>query len=238
MSVRTSTPLLDTRVGIETPEGVPITLSPAGPVPRALAWMLDFLLRAGVYVTGAILMGALGKAGFGIVLLLVFLLEWFYPVFFEVLNRGATPGKLALGIAVVEENGHPVGWSASTVRNFLRVADMLPFGYLIGLVSMLLSPRFQRLGDLAAGTLVVHRGNTAAARQGRLPERTVPVVAPTIALDVEEQHALVALVRRESRLSVERLDELAAIAPALTGHDSGRRRARLLGIARYLAGER
>ncbi|MFZ5722605.1 MAG: RDD family protein [Pseudomonadota bacterium] len=228
--------LLDTRVGVETPEGVSIALSPAGPVPRALAWVLDLLLRLGVYMIGAMFLPLLGKSGTGLILLLVFLLEWFYPVLFEVLNRGVTPGKAALGLAVVEEDGRPVGWTASTVRNFLRIADMLPFGYCFGLLSMLLTERFQRLGDLAAGTLVVHRGRPERQR------RTTPIVAlpqaPAVVLDAGEQHALVALAARHGRLSEERLDELAALAPVLTGQDPARRRTRLLGIARYLAGER
>lgn len=229
--------LLDTRVGIDTPEGVSIALSPAGPVPRALAWLLDFMLRAGVYLVGGILFSLLDKAGTGLMLLLVFLTEWFYPVLFEVLNRGVTPGKAALELAVVESSGQPVGWTASTVRNFLRIADMLPFAYLIGVLSMLLTRRFQRLGDLAAGTLVVHRGRTG--KTGTVAhDRPAPALAPTVALDVGEQHALVALVARQHRLSDERLNELAALAPALTGRDPALQRTRLLGIARYLAGGR
>lgn len=229
-------PLLDTRTGVETPEGVAITLSPAGPVPRALAWMLDLLLRGGVYLVAAFPLTVLGKAGLGLMMVFVFLLEWFYPVLFEVLNRGATPGKAALGIAVVEDSGRPVGWSASTVRNFLRFADFLPFGYLAGMLSMLLTARFQRLGDLAAGTLVVHRGKNGGARTVNTV-LSVPVVPP-VALDAGEQHALVALATRHARLSGERLDELAALAPVLTGTQPAQRRARLLGIARYLAGDR
>lgn len=229
------TRLLDTRRGVETPEGVSIALTPAGPVPRALAWVLDLLLRIGVYLLASMLLPLLGSAGTGLILLLVFLLEWFYPVFFEVLNDGVTPGKAAVGIAVVEEDGRPVGWSASTVRNFLRIADMLPFGYFFGLLSMLLTERFQRLGDLAAGTLVVHRGQMAKTAKVPLPD--VAPLAPTVALDAGEQHALVALATRHVRLSPERLDELAALAPALTGRDPPQRRARLLGIARYLSGD-
>lgn len=229
--------LLDTRVGIDTPEGVSIALSPAGPVPRALAWLLDFMLRAGLYLVGGLAFSLLGKSGAGLMLLLVFLTEWFYPVLFEVLNRGVTPGKAALDLAVVASNGQPVGWSAATVRNFLRIADMLPFGYLTGVISMLLTQRFQRLGDLAAGTLVVHRGSTGKTRIVAT-DQPAPLLAPTVALTVGEQHALVALVARQQRLSTERLNELAALAPALTGRDPAQQRLRLLGIARYLAGGR
>ncbi|MFZ5755910.1 MAG: RDD family protein [Pseudomonadota bacterium] len=228
---------LDTRVGIETPEGVQILLSPAGPVPRALAWLLDLMLRLGIYLVAGSLLALLGTSGMGLMLLVVFLCEWFYPVLFEVFNRGATPGKAALGIAVVESSGHPVGWASSTVRNFLYFIDFLPALYLTGLVSILLTQRFQRLGDLAAGTLVVHRGNSHRPR--RVPrDLDVPPLAPTVALQPAEQHALVALASRHAQLSNERLDELAALAPALTGHEPALQRRRLLGIARYLAGGR
>lgn len=237
MTERATLPLLDTRVGIATPEGVLVQLNPAGPVPRALAFAVDFLLRGGVYVLGSFLLPfALQKSGVGLLLLLVFLLEWFYPLLFETLNGGVTPGKAVVGLAVVEQDGRPVGWSASTIRNFLRVADMLPFAYLAGIASMLLTSRFQRLGDLAAGTLVVHRGNTAINRARAMP--AVAPLAPTVALSTAEQHALVALAARHDRLSQARLDELAAIAPSLTGSDPAHQRERLLGIARYLSGDR
>lgn len=229
-------PLLDTRTGVETPEGVAIALTPAGPVPRALALMLDLLLRGGIYLIASLTLPLLGKSGTGLLLLLMFLVEWFYPVLFEVLNHGVTPGKAAVGIAVVEEDGRPVGWTASTVRNFLRIADLLPFAYFFGLLSMLLTTRFQRLGDLAAGTLVVHRGKTKKTARAPLP--AAAPLAPTITLDAGEQHALVALAARHHQLSAERLDELAALAPVLTGRDPARRSARLLGIARYLSGDR
>lgn len=231
----TSPARLDTTLGIETPEGVALTLSPAGPVPRALAWAIDQLLRGAVYFGAALLLLPMQSAGQGLLLLLVFLLEWFYPVLFEVLARGATPGKAALDLAVVELDGRPTGWSSSTVRNFLRTVDFLPFLYFAGLASMLLSRRFQRLGDLAAGTLVIHRGRRAAQRPQPI---TVAAHAPNVTLAPEEQHALLALASRHAQLSGERLAELAAIAPALTGNDTARQRERLLGMARYLAGDR
>lgn len=227
---------LDTTVDIETPEGVCLTLSPAGPVTRALAWLIDQMIRGSVYFLAAMLLVPMKTAGTGLLLLLVFLLEWFYPVLFEVLNRGTTPGKAMMHLAVVETDGRPVGWSSSTVRNFLRTADFLPFLYCAGLISMLSTRRFQRLGDLAAGTMVVHRNQ----RDGtpRLSEPvTAAALAPVIALTQDEQHALVALSSRHARLSGERLDEMAAIAPALTGNERQHQRERLLGVARYLSGD-
>lgn len=226
---------LDTRFGVDSPEGVSIALAPAGPVPRALAWLLDLMLRGVVYFVAGIALAALGRSGMAILALLAFLLEWFYPVLFEVLNGGVTPGKAALGLAVVEEDGRPVGWSSSTVRNFLRYADFMPFAFFAGVLSMLFTRRFQRLGDLAAGTLVVHRNRPLKITLAALPP--VPPLAPNVPVDASERHALVALSTRHARLSTERLDELAALAPALTGRTPAQQRLRLLGIARYLAGD-
>ena len=93
---------LDTVYTVNTPEGIALELSPAGPVPRLLAWLLDLLLRSGISILLFITLSILGKLGIGIALILLFLLEWFYPVFFEVLARGATPGKAALDLVVVE----------------------------------------------------------------------------------------------------------------------------------------
>ena len=89
-------------------------------------------------------------------LLATFLLSWFYPVFFEVWWNGQTPGKRATDLKVVCDDGTPVSFSKSIVRNFLRAADMLPTGYAVGLICCLIDPSFRRLGDLAAGTLVVY----------------------------------------------------------------------------------
>src|SRR5208282_5922974 len=94
--------------------------------------------------------------GMGLLLIILFLLEWFYPVAFEVLARGQTPGKKLMDLRVLRADGAPVGWSRSTVRSLLAFADFLPFGFAAGLTAMLVSRRFQRLGDLAAGTVVVH----------------------------------------------------------------------------------
>ncbi len=86
----------------------------------------------------------------------LFALLWFYPVYFEVRAHGQTPGKRFMGLRVLQENGTPVGWSASVLRNFLLVADFLPVLYLAALISMISDSSFRRLGDLAAGTLVVY----------------------------------------------------------------------------------
>jgi uncharacterized RDD family membrane protein YckC len=139
----------------ETPEGIDLGLRVAGPISRALAWIIDAFIRYSVLFALSTVLASLLSFGMGLFLILLFLLEWFYPVVFEVV-RGATPGKKAMGLLVVHDNGTPVGWSASMIRNLLRSVDFLPFFYCAGLISILLNSRFKRLGDLAAGTLVVY----------------------------------------------------------------------------------
>ena len=147
--------ILDTNHKVEVPEGIEISLPLAGPVERSLAFMLDFLIRAGIYIILSIFLQFMGNLGIGLFLVCYFLIEWFYPVFFEVLNQGATPGKKMMDLAVVNDDGTPVTWATSLIRNLLRSADQFPGLYLVGLASMFLNSEFKRLGDLAAGTLVI-----------------------------------------------------------------------------------
>jgi uncharacterized RDD family membrane protein YckC len=225
--------MLDTIRAIETPEGVTIELRLAGPVPRALAWGIDFAIRVVLYTIVAGVVLRFGRLGQGILLITVFLLEWFYPVLFEVYRNGATPGKQALNLAVVQDDGIPVGWSASMVRNLLRTADLLPFLYGCGLLSMMLSRDFKRLGDIAARTVVVYRDK--ARPLPALPE-AIPR-HPPVPLTASEQQALIAFAVRTRRLTVERAEELAQIAAAIGGPSPAGLR-ELLGYARYIAGER
>lgn len=226
--------MLDTRHALATPEGVDLTLVPVGAVARASAFAIDLLIRGVLLGLIAMTLGMLGALGQGVFLLIVFLMEWFYPVAFELLNKGATPGKRALGICVVESDGRPVGFAASVIRNLLRTADFLPFLFGFGLLFMLFHPRFQRLGDLAAGTLVVWAPATIKAVT--LP--AAPVIAPGIKLRLQEQKALIAFAERSARLSPSRQEELADILTPLTQADSGRGVEKLQGMARWLAGER
>ncbi len=93
---------------------------------------------------------------------------WFgYHIFFEAVRGGRSPGKAALKLRVVTDFGGPVGWTESFIRNTLRLVDSLPLFYGVGLLTMLLNSRAQRLGDLAAGTLVV-RDSAGKRLQGEL----------------------------------------------------------------------
>jgi len=229
--------VLDTVVAAETPEGILLELRPAGLTARFYAFLLDWLIRlviayaAGV---GAILLGNFGAAFW---LVLYFLLEWFYPVVFELSRSGATPGKSVVGLKVVMDNGLPITPAASFTRNLLRVADFLPFLFGAAIVSMLLRRDCKRLGDLAAATLVVHQ----PPRPPKVRLDSVVPVTPARALRPTDQAALIALAARAPTLTAERLDELAALAAGVAGHsgNSGPNvTRRVLGVAQWAMGKR
>ncbi|HSC14819.1 MAG TPA: RDD family protein [Gammaproteobacteria bacterium] len=229
--------VLDTVVAAETPEGIVLELRPAGLSARFFAFLIDWLIRLMVAYAALIVTAFMGGLGLGFWLLFYFVLEWFYPVAFELSRWGATPGKLVVGIKVVMDNGLPVTPAASFTRNLLRVADFLPFLFGAAIVCMLVRHDSKRLGDLAAATVVVHRPQ----RPPKLKLDDVAPVTPILPLAPRDQAAVVALAARAPTLTAERLDELAALAAAVSG-DGGRAgpnvTRRVLGVAQWAMGKR
>ena len=229
--------MLDTLVAAETPEGIVLELHPAGLPVRCYAFLLDWLLRLAILYGYAIVARLMGGLGVGTWLILMFLLEWLYPVAFELGRAGATPGKKVFGLRVVMENGLPVTPAASFIRNLLRVADFLPFAYGLAIVSLLVRKDCKRLGDIGAATLVVHAPQAAPRI---IPDKVEPV-PPARPLTPRGQAALLALATRAPALNTDRLDELAAIAGAVSGNggQSGSTvTRRVLGVAQWLMGRR
>ena len=234
MTVALAAPL-DSLRRIATPEGCEIELRVAGPVARARAWFLDFLLRLGLWLLLVIAAAKIGDFGAGLLLLGAFLLEWGYPIVFEVYRHGQTPGKKACGLAVVHDDGRPVGWSAAFIRNTLRSVDFLPLLYAAGFVTSLLNAEGKRLGDLAAGTLVVHVDG--AARRPASAGSELGSEAPPFVLTREEQLAIIEYSQRAALLTPERAAELAiAAGPLSAGLDGEAARRRLLRIGNFLLG--
>ena len=234
-------PVIDTLCRVATPEGCEITLRIAGPMTRARAWLLDFFIRVAVWIVMAIIAGFTGKFGAGVFMVSAFLLEWFYPILFEVYLRGQTPGKRVCHLVVLHDDGRPVGWGASFVRNTLRFVDFFPFFYAAGFVTSLLNRDGKRLGDLAAGTVVVHLESSRADDDlGQERERVVSgTLPPPVALTMEEQQALIEYRNRVAQLTEERSFELAELLEPLTGAVRPQEaRLRLLKMANFLLGER
>jgi uncharacterized RDD family membrane protein YckC len=210
--------LLDTAYRVEIPGGIHLEAQVVGPVPRIFAFAIDLVIRGIILAAVSIASIPLGAGGMGGGFFLIFLfgIEWLYPVMFELLARGQTPGKKMLGIAVVNDDLSPVTLGTSLVRNLLRTIDFLPLFYLAGLVTMLSNRRFQRLGDLAAGTLVISITKAAPA----VAVDDVPPLAPTTQLSRSEQTAIVDFLRRSAHLSQPRQQELASILEGIT-HQKG-----------------
>ncbi|HET6784048.1 MAG TPA: RDD family protein [Pseudoxanthomonas sp.] len=226
--------MLDTYREVVTPEGVALHLPVAGPVPRAVAWAIDLAIRLGILMLVGTLLALLGAAGQGLYLIAMFLIFWAYPILFEVLWDGQTPGKKAMSLRVVNGDGAPVGWLPAITRNLLRTVDMLPFGYAAGLIACLADPHARRLGDMVAGTLVVHneRERDAAAAPVNA------VLAPSAGLQPAEQAAVVAFGERAPLLTSARQEELANIVEPLTGSRGQSGVLRLYGMANWLLGRR
>ena len=158
------------RVRIATPEGVDVELTLAGIGSRFIAAFLDLLIQGSVLLAAAFALGVLGNdnaGGLGVAAysIIFFLVFFGYDVLFEVRSRGRTPGKRWTGLRVVLSGGRPITFVPSCVRNVMRVIDILPPIYGIGMLSIFVTPRNQRLGDLAAGTLVV-RDRPGGLRSG------------------------------------------------------------------------
>jgi uncharacterized RDD family membrane protein YckC len=227
--------LLDTTRRVATPEGIELTLRLAGPVPRALAWSVDFLLRAAVVLVVMMIASRFGRAGMGVVLIAAFFVEWLLPAWFEAMWGGQTPGKRLFRLAVLNDDGTPVRWPGALTRNLLRAADFLPFLYGVGLITMLVNRDFKRLGDLAAGTVVVYQAEKVAAARA-IPQ--APPQPPPLSLSPEEQRAVLDLAERSSTFTRERFEELAELPTPLVGRAVRDAAAtRMLGIANYLAGK-
>ena len=232
---------LDAAIRVETPEGIELELQAAGLHARASAWLLDLLIRLMVIYVVAVVARLLGAVGASAYLILLFLIEWFYPVVFELSPLGATPGKRIVGLRVVMMSGLPVTTGASLSRNLLRAADFLPVMYAAGAVCVLVRSDFRRFGDLVADTIVIHAPRPVPSA---LPPDINPA-PPARPLSRDAQAALVRLATRAGRINSERLDEVAALAAPSCGpaRDSAsvagpELTRRVLGVAYWLLGGR
>jgi uncharacterized RDD family membrane protein YckC len=203
------------RLTIATPEGVDLELTLAGVGSRFASALIDYLIQLAIVLALGLVLGVgLGispdASGFAAALWIVlsFLLFVGYDIAFEVLASGRTPGKRMNGLRVVRENGGPVNFTTSAIRNVLRIIDILPGAYLVGIAAILVSSRNQRLGDLAAGTLVV-RERKVAPPPLWLPQRPAPALDAS-GLDQVELAAVRSFLARRYELTADARVQLAA----------------------------
>jgi uncharacterized RDD family membrane protein YckC len=232
---------LDLTAKVITPENIQFEYRIAGPFKRMPAFILDFIIRAGVLVGVSIAIGCSGvlsmlaipaSVGLVIVMMSYFMLDWFYGLFFETYWNGKTPGKFLTKIQVISADGRPISAYQATLRNFLRAADLAPLlslqlfdpdsppMYLIptGLVAffcMACTKRFQRLGDLAAGTMVVVDERTWVPPVVKFEDSRVESLAayipPGFRMSRTMIRAVALYVERRNRIGASRRLELASI---------------------------
>jgi uncharacterized RDD family membrane protein YckC len=206
-------PTLDTLHHVETPEGVELSLRVAGLPARAIAYAADVFVRSVFYTAAAVAISVgLGAAAGGLLFMLFALGEVIYPFAFELLADGQTLGKRMVGIRVVHTDGTRIRWQASLLRNLLLFADMLPGTYLFAIASMLASPGFRRLGDHAAGTLVIYTEEKTRPAPRVGASEPAP---PALPLALDEQAAVLAFGARSGAFSAARREEIAALATPL-----------------------
>lgn len=182
------------------------------------------VLRAGGWEGSSLPNGLRGNRGamiafgvIGLAVILAFLITIGYYIFFEMVWNGQSPGKRTAGIRVLSAEGRPITLGQSMIRNLLRLVDILPSSYMLGLVVMLVNNRSQRLGDIAAGTVVVkvrreESPRLLVASPGERP------LAPEVAGAVEDEDVALArdfLLRRNELASARRLELAERIARRL-----------------------
>jgi len=197
---------------VVTTEKVPITYRVAGMGSRFLAWLIDLGPIAILFAAGFGLHVPLEMARPGVgnafLILWVFALQWGYFLFFEWLWAGQTPGKRVMGLRVLQMNGTSISFVQAAVRNIVRAADApLPLCYALGFIVAVCNRHHRRLGDLAAGTFVVHMERKARAVRP-LPDGP-PLADKALAalvrqrltqLDRRQQQALIDLCLRRDQL--------------------------------------
>ena len=212
--------------GVITPDAVTLDLEVASLGSRGIAYLLDLTL----FLFGAILFSLIQLAflggewldsGLGVALGLLLLFAWQfgYPISLETLWRGRTLGKAAMGLRVVTVEGAPVGVRHATIRALAAPFELLLAAGLIGSVTAFISPRGQRLGDLAAGTLVVRERRIAPEPEARTflaPPGAEPFLAQ---LDVTAVGAREYALVRDTLVRLETME--GAVADQLAGEVAG-----------------
>jgi uncharacterized RDD family membrane protein YckC len=204
------------KLTIETPEQTSLEFPLAGIGSRFLAVALDTLLQIAVYlVLGLIaalvasfgVSGNLGKQwGIAILIFIAFTVQFGYFAAFETFWNGQTPGKRWTHLRVIQDSGRPINAYDAILRNLLRIVDSLPSLYAIGVVTMLISPENKRVGDYAAGTVVVHekplQGVTSIWSVAAAPSQVLPAV-PSAQLSMDELQLVETFFERRASLDPE-----------------------------------
>lgn len=215
---------IDTHYQLETTEHVELDFELAGPGSRFCAWAIDallmFLIAFLLAVVGMVTFGAVGTVldgdleralgGWALTaaIMAFFLVTTFYHVFFEIVLRGQTPGKRQLQLRAIREDGVGMGVTDILIRNLLRVVDFLPLFYGLGGAISLFHPMHKRLGDLAAGTIVVKEGELdyrahLDSRRDAVPQpETLQAAGQHLTLASDERQVIERFLARRNQLTL------------------------------------
>jgi uncharacterized RDD family membrane protein YckC len=222
---RTEEPL-DTTVRLVTPERIVFRYPLAGPFRRYFAYLLDLgivLAAVVVIAIGLVILSGGSSSGLGPIFVIYFAIMWGYRGACEALLNGQTLGKRMVGLRVVSDRGVPITGAQAVLRNLVGALDgTVPYFssigltsmlLLLGLTSMLLTRKFQRLGDLAAGTMVVVEERRGRAGVVRVDEPAVAALLPWLPLRVQAgpdlARALSDYVKLRRRLGSAQREEMA-----------------------------
>ncbi|MCA0150029.1 MULTISPECIES: RDD family protein [Rossellomorea] len=174
------------QVDIRTPEYVSLKFQPAGLGSRAAALMIDQIILTIVNILIVVLlffvladdnlklnMFDFNSVLLGFFLITIFVINWGYFFALEYFWGGKTVGKRMLGIRVIQENGHSVTLLSCFIRNLMRIIDMLPVSYFLGMIMIFLHSKHKRLGDIVAGTIVVHERRVKGKRKEKAIEKEI-----------------------------------------------------------------
>lgn len=224
---------LDSSIEIVTPENISFRYELAGPFRRLPAFAIDLGVRASAWVGAGFMLWfaqvLVGIASWALLLVFWFIVEWFYGGVFETFWNGQTPGKRMMGIRVVSVEGHPISGLQAVMRNLLRGADMMPIfpmamidedlawlavpTFMLGLVCMSCNRRFQRLGDLVCGTMVVVEEKSwsfgVVQLEDERPAQLAELIPAKFQFSRQLNRALTAYVERRRFFSVPRREEIA-----------------------------
>lgn len=242
---------LDLTATVLTPENIQFEYRLAGPFRRFPAFVFDLIVRAFaifalavLFICGGVssLLPFSGVVALALLLVGYFLFDWFYGLFFETLWNGKTPGKHVSGLRVISVDGRPISSYQATVRNFLRLGDLAPFASLqmftseappaywiptagVAVVCMIMTKRMQRLGDLAAGTMVVIDERKWVPPKLKLNDpaidRIVEAISPSFRMTRTMLRTIALYVERRGRLPVSRRRDLAGLLAKELVHRAG-----------------
>jgi uncharacterized RDD family membrane protein YckC len=246
---------MDDRYLLDTPENVPLSFELAGLGSRFVAALLDYVfitvVDIGLLVLAFVVLSATGydfmtaeeadmsiPAAFFIVFVMIVIAAIFflYPLIFEIVWNGQTPGKRITGIRMVRNDGAPITALAAVIRNVIRIIDFLPMYYIVGALVMFIDSKSRRLGDLAAGTICIKERRDAVVSLDTLSQPVTSGISRSDQEEItdEDLERLRQLTPEDIRLANEFLQRRSTLARSVTSDLAGQIALRLaskMGVA-------